>query len=63
MTEKYTEDDDNDDEDDDDSGENIEGRVVVPLVQKLLLHQAFPVRALVVKSVSRLVLLWGTLKL
>ena len=50
MTEKDTEDNDNDDEDEDDNREDVEGGVVIPLVQQLLLHQAIPVRALVVNS-------------
>ena len=48
MTEKDTKNDDNDDEDEDDDREDVKGGVVVPLVQQLLLHQAIPVRALVV---------------
>ena len=52
MTEEYTHDNYNADEDKDDSGEDVEGGVVIPLVQQLLVHQAIPVWALVVNECS-----------
>ena len=43
VAEEETKDNNNDNEDKDDCREDVEGGVVIPLVQQLLVHQAIPV--------------------